>query len=56
MDGTRVFGDKEPLMRTLTEVLAGIASADHDAGSSIADRKEHHEQPGSSSHVAPGGR
>jgi hypothetical protein len=43
-------------MRTLIELLAGIASVHHDAESSIADRKEHHEQPGSSSHVAPGGR
>jgi hypothetical protein len=33
-------------MRRPIEVLAGIASAHHDAESSIADRKEHHEQPG----------
>ena len=43
-------------MRTLIEVLAGIARLITTPKRPIADRKEQHEQPGSSSHVAPGGR
>ena len=33
LDGTRGLGDETPLLRPAIEVLAGIASAHHDAGS-----------------------
>jgi hypothetical protein len=56
MNDPAEFGDLEPVDAHAVEVIAGIESGHQDAGSSIPDRKEHHEQPSSSNHVGPGGR
>ena len=57
LDSTRGLGDEKPVDSPgHPKVLAGIASAHHDLGHSIPDRREQHEQLSNEHHGASGGR